>query len=301
MSAAAATAADSPASDTGAAPAAAAADAAAADASPASVADAAAASLRALLAVQGRRAQAYARLHAGFRKLLAAGGGRPSAAEEASFAALLSEDLAPEFSTLSSRARELGAALASSGFAEEAALVRTVQAGERDKLRLTLTLQQLRRPHAARAFSWQRGGEGGEGGAAGGARADDAGVGGPLDPAEVAARRARGCGCGHGQRHGAHEHGAEKDQGATEAGAAGGGAAKADDDEAAGGAAKADDDDDDDDEAAAARLEAAVEAAAPEPTEEEWRGAVVEATAELDAAIGRINEALEEAVQLLEE
>lgn len=271
--------------------------------------------LRQLLRVQERRAQAYARMHAGFRALVGAPGGgasgggaaaktaagaaddddekeqgapaapsgalldtgrgRGPAAAEAAYAALLSE-LTAEFSALSARARRAEAALSAAGAAQEAALVRAVQEGERDKLRLTLALQQLRRPHAARAFSWQRGGSQGQG-----AAADDAGIGGPLDPVELARARARGCGCGGGGGHSHHGGGAQKDQGAGA-----GGSSIGDDGKTAPAAAAA----------SAHEPEHEPEQPPPdEPTEAEWRGAVDEAVRALDGAIGRINDAIEEA------
>jgi hypothetical protein len=228
--------------------------------------------LRELLKVQERRAQAYTRLHAGFRKLIGAAGEGEGAASaalkraagagaagEPAYSALLTE-LTSEFAALSSRAREIEAGLTESGKQDEAALVRRVQEGERDKLRLELALQRLRRPFAAGAFSWQRAtaAQAAEG------REDDAGIGGPLDPAE----RARGCGCGGGgghARHG-HDHGGDGGDG-------GDGGAR--------------------DQQQQGQQE--------EPTEAEWRGAVDEAVRELDAAIGRINEAVEEAMMALEE
>jgi len=235
--------------------------------------------LRELLQVQELRARAYARLHAGFRELTG-GTAAPSpkaapAAAEPAYASLLSE-LTSEFSALSARARAVEAALlqndADAGARDAASLVRRVQEGERDKLRLELALQRLRRPFAARAFSWQRaaaaaagagaGEVGGEGEDA--PREDDAGVGGPLDPAELARLRARGCGCGGG-------------------GGGGGGGDHRDHDPSGGGGGERD------------------QQAPPEPTEAEWRAAVDEAVRELDAAIGRINEAVEEAMMALDE
>jgi hypothetical protein len=233
--------------------------------------------LRELLKVQERRAQAYNRLHAGFRKLIgasgegegaasapAAKGAGAGAAGEPAYASLLTE-LTSEFAALSSRAREIEARLTESGKPDQAALVRRVQEGERDKLRLELSLQRLRRPFAAGAFSWQRATAAGSAAAAGGAREDDAGIGGPLDPAE----RARGCGCGGGgghahQQHDPHDHGGGGGDGG-------------------------------------ARDQQQQEQQQAEPTEAEWRGAVDEAVRELDAAIGRINEAVEEAMMALEE
>lgn len=235
--------------------------------------------LRELLRVQERRAQAYARLHAGFRKLIGApvegggggaGGAAPApaaaaaagAAGEPAYASLLSE-LTSEFAALSARARELEAELLQAGKNEHAALVRRVQEGERDKLGLELALQRLRRPFAAKAFSWQRASgsasasasaSAGAAGEVGGSREDDAGIGGPLDPAELA----RGCGCGGGHAHGDHSGGGGRDQQQREQ-------------------------------------------QQQEPTEAEWRAAVDEAVRELDGAIGRINEAVEEAMMALEE
>jgi hypothetical protein len=222
-----------------------------------------AASLRELLRVQESRAQAYARMHAGFRKLTGGaagaagepgvgGGGSGGPAEEAAFATLLGE-LTAEFSQLSQRARDLETALLSSSAPQAAQIVRAAQDAERDKLNLTLALQRLRRPFALGAFSWQQQQQKKQQQSAG-VEDNDAGIGGPLDPVEVARQRARGCGCGHGGGHG-HDHGkGEKDQEAPPP---------------------------------------------PEPTEEEWRGAVSEAVRELDLVVGRINDALDEARQEL--
>ncbi|KAG1666884.1 hypothetical protein FOA52_013517 [Chlamydomonas sp. UWO 241] len=84
------------------------------------------------------------------------------------------------------------------GRADLARLLRRVQEGEREKLRLTLVLQALRSPHAIGAFSWQRVGDGEDG--------EDVD---PLDPPAPP----RWCGCGNraaadAPGHEGHGHGA---------------------------------------------------------------------------------------------
>jgi len=110
-------------------------------------------SVAALLArfaeVQAHRAHCYGALDGAFRGLLATGAEGP-------YRRAL-QALTPEFSDASSAVRAFETALAGPrGRPDLAALLRAVQEGEREKLRLTLALQALRQAHAAGNFSWQQ-------------------------------------------------------------------------------------------------------------------------------------------------
>lgn len=61
-------------------------------------------------------------------------------------------ELTARFQQLSARVRGLEAALGGAGRRDAAALLRGVQEGERDKLRLTLGLQAMKAAHAQRRF-----------------------------------------------------------------------------------------------------------------------------------------------------
>jgi hypothetical protein len=159
-------------------------DAAAAGASGAGAGGGGDDSVAALLArfaeVQAHRAHCYGALDAAFRGLLATGAEGP-------YRRAL-QALTPEFSDASSAVRAFEAALAGPrGRPDLAALLRGVQEGEREKLRLTLALQALRQAHAAGNFSWQKEG------------AEEANA---LEPPAAHAPAAA-----HDHGHGEHSHG----------------------------------------------------------------------------------------------
>ncbi|CAD7698297.1 unnamed protein product [Ostreobium quekettii] len=105
--------------------------------------------------VQQQRVTQYNRLHEGFRRYL-------QSREESQFIQCLS-DSTKAFSEISAAVIAIEATLRKESHAHDVAdILRRVQEGERDKLRLTLSLQALKRVHAFRGFSWQRDNEGNE-------------------------------------------------------------------------------------------------------------------------------------------
>ncbi|KAI7843734.1 hypothetical protein COHA_002632 [Chlorella ohadii] len=103
--------------------------------------------LDSFLAVQQERAAAYRRFDAAFRAYL-------QNQAEGPFRYVMGQ-LTQEFQQLSRRVIAVEAALTEQGSTELAALLRTVQDNEREKLRLTLALHALKSAHAQRRFSWQ--------------------------------------------------------------------------------------------------------------------------------------------------
>ncbi|PRW57989.1 hypothetical protein C2E21_3468 [Chlorella sorokiniana] len=96
---------------------------------------------------QKERAAAYRRFDSAFRAYL-------QNQAEGPFRYVMGQ-LTAEFQQLSQRVIGLEAALRQQGSADLAALLRTVQDNEREKLRLTLALHALKSAHAQRRFSWQ--------------------------------------------------------------------------------------------------------------------------------------------------
>ncbi|GLC44532.1 hypothetical protein PLESTB_000063400 [Pleodorina starrii] len=186
--------------------------------------------LRAFLEVQTCRAQLYTRFQDGFKGFL-------RTKHEGHYKALMA-DLTAAFSECSKRVIALEGALKDMGRTDLAATLRSVQESERDKLRLTLTLQALKQAAAFRTFSWQQrkpqqGGASGSGSGSGGEvlEEDEDALLALLDP-HWAAEAARG-GCAHGHGHGCgHSHGNGHAEAAPAA--AGGGAGSAAAEQAAG-------------------------------------------------------------------
>lgn len=98
-------------------------------------------------AVQRERATAYRRFDTAFRAYLLT-------KAEGPYRYVVGE-LTGHFQELSGRVRAVEAALKAGGQGELAGLLRTVQEGEREKLRLTLALQALKAAHSQQRFSWQ--------------------------------------------------------------------------------------------------------------------------------------------------
>jgi len=103
--------------------------------------------------VQQQRVVQYNRLHEGFRSYL-------QSREESQFIHCLNGST-KAFSEISAAVIAIEATLRRESHADDVAdILRRIQEGERDKLRLTLSLQALKKVHAFRGFSWQRDNEG---------------------------------------------------------------------------------------------------------------------------------------------
>ena len=141
--------------------------------------------VRGVLGAQEARARAYARFRGGFRAYLAAegvGGGARAAAEGAFQAAC--EEATAAFAAASEQIRGFEAKLKEEGGQEGevlAGLVRRLQEHEKANLELTVTLQVLRKSHAAGRWTWQSPSASGGGGEAGGGWGVSGGGGGPVD------------------------------------------------------------------------------------------------------------------------
>ena len=112
--------------------------------------------VRGVLGAQEERAQAYARFREGFRAYLAEGAGAGAAERE--FQAVC-EEATRAFALASEEIRVLERLLGEEGGAEGAVLaklVRRLQEHEKANLELTVTLQVLRKSHAAGSWRWQR-------------------------------------------------------------------------------------------------------------------------------------------------
>ncbi|KAL6749892.1 DNA repair REX1-B-domain-containing protein [Haematococcus lacustris] len=169
--------------------------------------------LHQFLALQQQRAQLYARWHMGHRRYC------ESRQEGGLFRALLAATTA-SFQEVSQAVRGVEAELRAdqeeggAGRPDLAGLLRRVQDSEREKLRLTLSLQSLRTAAAFRTFSWQHGHAEGGAGLGGG-------HGGPLEPGHAPGPSAAGlqpdslllskghghgcCGCGAREGAGGQE------------------------------------------------------------------------------------------------
>ncbi|EFJ46080.1 hypothetical protein VOLCADRAFT_62922, partial [Volvox carteri f. nagariensis] len=260
------------------------------------------------LQVQTCRAQLYSRFQDGFKTFI-------RTRHEGPYKALLSE-LTLAFNDCSKKVIGLESALQEMGRADLAATLRTVQESERDKLRLTLTLQALKQAAAFRTFSWQQqrqrkgdqhqqqgGGEdsGWYGYSTELYEDEDGDALALLDPLEAAARHGGGCAHGHGHGHGSsngngHVHG----HGPTEAPPASAGStgvlpsattyttASLAVSEAAGGPGGGPAG------SSSGCGGSGCGGAVPEPTRREFQAAVKEAMQDLDACIQTINEAIGE-------
>ncbi len=125
--------------------------------------------VRGVLGAQEARARAYARFREGFRAYLAAEGGARTAAEGAFQEAC--EEATAAFAAASEQIRGFEAKLKEEGGQEGevlAGLVRRLQEHEKANLELTVTLQVLRKSHAAGRWTWQSPPEAGSGGGGGG-------------------------------------------------------------------------------------------------------------------------------------
>jgi hypothetical protein len=104
--------------------------------------------LQEFLTIQHTRARKYAELHAGFKCLL-------TARNQGMYSALMAR-LTADFNSCSAAVLALEEKMKNENNRKDlATLIRTVQDNEREKLRLTLTLQTLRVSYANKAFSWQ--------------------------------------------------------------------------------------------------------------------------------------------------
>ena len=116
--------------------------------------------VRGVVGAQEARARTYARFREGFRAYLAggAGAGAGVGAAEREFQAVC-EEATRAFAAASEEIRGLEARLLEEEGAEGAVLaklVRRLQEHEKANLELTVTLQVLRKSHAAGSWRWQR-------------------------------------------------------------------------------------------------------------------------------------------------
>ncbi|GLI68438.1 hypothetical protein VaNZ11_012854 [Volvox africanus] len=149
--------------------------------------------LQEFLLLQTRRAQLYSCFQEGFNEFL-------RTKREGDYKALLAE-LSMAFNDCSKKVIVLEGMLRELGRADLAAILRGVQESERDKLRLTLTLQALKQAAAFWSFSWQQQQQQQQGEVHhdGNGYDDDEALA-LLDPHFATAATCR-AGCAHGQAH----------------------------------------------------------------------------------------------------
>lgn len=105
--------------------------------------------IRRFFSVQERRAASYNRFHEGFDSHL-------SGAMGAGDYGRLCGEITREMAALSLEALAVEEALNAASLESPAACIRVVQLGEKAKLRMTCTLQVLKKSHSERRWSWQR-------------------------------------------------------------------------------------------------------------------------------------------------
>ena len=217
--------------------------------------------IRRFFSVQERRAASYNRFHESFDSHL-------SGAMGAGDYGRLCGEITREMAALSLEALAVEEALNAASLESPAACIRVVQLGEKAKLRMTCTLQVLKKSHSERRWSWQR------------------------TPEEEEAAAAAMAASAHANEAAIREENSSSNAGGPTDGrlnpgwANGNFRARCDNPEHAAGGFRC-------------GCGERNDAAAPEPTEEEYDGACAEATRELENAVTGINDALEELRQEL--
>ena len=222
--------------------------------------------IRRFFSVQERRAASYNRFHEGFDSHL-------SGAMGAGDYGRLCGEITREMAALSLEALAVEEALNAASLESPAACIRVVQLGEKAKLRMTCTLQVLKKSHSERRWSWQRT---------------------PEEAEEAEAAAAAMAASAHANEAAIREENSSSNAGSTgglgrlnPGWANGNFRARCDVPEHAAGGFRC---------GCGERNDAEH---APEPTEEEYDGACAEATRELENAVTGINDALEELRQEL--
>lgn len=220
--------------------------------------------IRRFFSVQERRAASYNRFHESFDSHL-------SGAMGAGDYGRLCGEITREMAALSLEALAVEEALNAASLESPAACIRVVQLGEKAKLRMTCTLQVLKKSHSERRWSWQRT---------------------PEEAEEAEAAAAAMAASAHANEAAIREENSSSNAGGPTDGrlnpgwANGNFRARCDNPEHAVGGFRC-------------GCGERNDAAAPEPTEEEYDGACAEATRELENAVTGINDALEELRQEL--
>ena len=104
--------------------------------------------IKCFFTVQERRAASYNRFHSGFDRHLSGSG--------AGDYGRLCGEITSEMGALSLEALAVEEALNAASLESLAACIRVVQLGEKAKLRMTCTLQVLKKTHSERKWTWQR-------------------------------------------------------------------------------------------------------------------------------------------------
>ena len=105
--------------------------------------------IKCFFTVQERRAASYNRFHSGFDRHLSGSMGAGDYCR-------LCGEITSEMGALSLEALAVEEALNAASLESLAACIRVVQLGEKAKLRMTCTLQVLKKTHSERKWTWQR-------------------------------------------------------------------------------------------------------------------------------------------------